>query len=68
MEEVVQLMEVEKNHNYFIDHILSKNCQNLTRFEVKTLLSRMGEGVRCFLTGDKIVPPKNKKKLKKTRF
>lgn len=48
----VYLLEVENNHNYFIDDILSKNCQNLSRLEMRTVLSRMGEGVRCFLTGD----------------
>lgn len=32
--------------------IIGDEMQNLTRLEIRTLLSRMGEGVRCFLTGD----------------
>ena len=37
--------------------VIVDECQNLSRLECRTLLSRMGEGVRCFLTGDKYVSP-----------
>lgn len=33
--------------------VIIDETQNLSKHECKTLLSRMGEGVRCFLTGDK---------------
>ena len=32
--------------------VICDEVQNFTRLEMRTLLSRMGEGVRCFLTGD----------------
>lgn len=32
--------------------VIVDECQNLSRIECRTLLSRMGENVRCFLTGD----------------
>ena len=56
----VYTLEVENNHNYFINSgILSKNSivvidelQNLSRQETRTILSRMGENTRCFCTGD----------------
>lgn len=32
--------------------VIIDEVQNLSRSEVRTLLSRMGENVRCFLTGD----------------
>lgn len=33
-------------------YVIIDETQNLSRSEMRTLLSRMGEGVRCFLTGD----------------
>lgn len=36
-------------------YIVIDESQNLSRQEMRTLLSRMGEGVRCFLTGDKMM-------------
>lgn len=32
--------------------VIIDECQNLSRQEIRTTLSRMGENVRCFLTGD----------------
>lgn len=37
--------------------VIVDEVQNLTRMEARVLLSRMGEGVRCFLTGDRCVSP-----------
>lgn len=34
------------------DGMLSSNCQNLTRHEVKTIITRSGEGSKVVLTGD----------------
>lgn len=49
--------------------VIIDEIQNLTRSEVRTLLSRMGEGVRCFLTGDKNgVSPINKQNKKISFF
>jgi len=50
--ENIYLMEVEGNHNYFIDGVLSKNCQNLSRLEMRSILSRMGRNVKCVCAGD----------------
>ena len=39
---------LEKNKNGFIAH----NCQNLTPHEIKTIITRAGEGTKIVLTGD----------------
>ena len=49
--EDVYLMEVEENHNYFIDGVLSKNCQNTSRVEVRSLLSRCCNNVKVTVLG-----------------
>lgn len=51
-DEDIYLMEVENNHNYFIDGVLSKNCQNLSRDELRTVLSRMGDNTKVVCAGD----------------
>jgi PhoH-like ATPase len=48
----VYLLEVENDHNYFVENILSKNCQNLSPKEVKTIASRAGEGTKFVFCGD----------------
>ncbi len=32
--------------------IIIDECQNLTRYQTRALLSRMGENVKCFILGD----------------
>lgn len=62
-------LNIEKNHNYFIDsNILSKNClilvdefQNISVENSKTILSRLGHDSKMIILGDvKQVDLKNK--------
>ncbi|NJN95372.1 MAG: hypothetical protein HC875_15315 [Anaerolineales bacterium] len=52
-------LEIENNHNFVVcspyqDNfgVVAHNCQNLTRHEVKTILTRVGEGSKIVLIGD----------------
>lgn len=51
-EEEVYLLEVEKDHNYFVENILSKNCQNVNTSQLKMIMSRIGEGSKIIMCGD----------------
>lgn len=37
---------------FVVDGMISSNCQNISRHEVKTLITRVGEGSKVVLTGD----------------
>lgn len=50
--EKVYNIEVEDNNNYFANMTLVHNCQNTTPKEMKTLISRMGEGTKLVILGD----------------
>jgi PhoH-like ATPase len=61
--ECVYDIEVEKNHNFIVasqsrgknktnSGLIAHNCQNLTKEDVKTILTRAGEGTKIVLTGD----------------
>lgn len=43
---------VNNDHTFFVNGIVSSNCQNLTPHEVKTIVSRAGEGTKIIFTGD----------------
>jgi len=52
-------LEIENNHNFIVSSpyqdnygVVVHNCQNLTRHEVKTILTRVGEGSKIVLIGD----------------
>ena len=56
-------LEVEDNHNFIVcssskgsnrtnDGIVVHNCQNLSPLEVKTIVTRAGQGTKIVLTGD----------------
>ncbi len=46
--------QVKDNGNYYLGKypILSKNCQNISATEAKTLLTRAGANTKIVLTGD----------------
>ena len=50
--ELTYNMEVEDNNNFFTNGILTHNCENLTVFQTRQILSRLGKGGRIILTGD----------------
>ena len=50
--ELTYNIEVENNNNYFAEDILVHNCQNSTIHEMKTFISRMGEGSKLIILGD----------------
>lgn len=56
-QEIVYDMEVEDNHNFIIYlnnniGVIAHNCQNLSRPQLRTILTRMGENVKCVMLGD----------------
>lgn len=63
LEDEVYDIEVEDNHNFIVcsssqgknktnSGLIAHNCQNLTKEDVKTILTRAGEGTKIILTGD----------------
>jgi PhoH-like ATPase len=63
LEEEVYDIEVEDNHNFIVcsssqgknktnSGLIAHNCQNLSKEEVKTILTRAGENTKIILTGD----------------
>jgi predicted ribonuclease YlaK/intein/homing endonuclease len=63
LEEEVYDIEVEDNHNFIVcsssqgknknnSGLIAHNCQNLTKEDVKTILTRAGENTKIILTGD----------------
>jgi hypothetical protein len=50
-EEVFNI-EVEDNHNYFANGILTHNCQNFDVHTFKTMMTRIGEDSKYILLGD----------------
>lgn len=44
--------EVENDHTFIVNGIVSSNCQNLSPLEIKTILTRVGQGTKIVLTGD----------------
>jgi hypothetical protein len=51
-EEEVFNLEVRDNNNYFVDGILTHNCQNLTPHTFKTIVSRIGSNSKYIFLGD----------------
>ena len=45
-------IEVEDNHNYFVNGILTHNCQNLSTDLFKTIISRLGNNSKMIFLGD----------------
>jgi phosphate starvation-inducible protein PhoH and related proteins len=45
-------MEVEDNNNYFINDILTHNCQNVTYDNSRTLMTRIGSNSKFIILGD----------------
>ncbi|MCK9417122.1 PhoH family protein [Candidatus Dojkabacteria bacterium] len=43
---------VNNDHTFYVNGIISSNCQNLTPHEVKTIITRAGEGTKIIFTGD----------------
>jgi len=58
--EIVYDLEVEDNHNFIVcsssrntmGGLIAHNCQNLSKEDVKTVLTRAGENSKIILTGD----------------
>jgi len=50
--DVVYNIEVEDNNNYFVNDILTHNCQNVTLDNSRTLLTRIGSNSKLILLGD----------------
>lgn len=50
--EPVYNITVEDNNNFFVDGILTHNCQNTTESQVKMVLERLGKGSKMMLCGD----------------
>ena len=51
-QEEVYNIEVEDNHNYFVNGILTHNCQNLSTDLFKTIISRLGDNSKMIFLGD----------------
>lgn len=51
-EEEVFNLEVEDNHNYFANGVLTHNCQNLSTDIFKTIITRIGENCKYIFLGD----------------
>jgi phosphate starvation-inducible protein PhoH len=49
---MVYNMEVEDNNNYFINDILTHNCQNVTYDNSRTLMTRIGSNSKFIILGD----------------
>jgi phosphate starvation-inducible protein PhoH len=45
-------MEVNENNNYFVNNILTHNCQNISLDNSRTLLTRIGSNAKIILLGD----------------
>jgi PhoH-like ATPase len=43
---------VNNDHTFYVNGVISSNCQNLTPHEVKTIITRAGEGTKIIFTGD----------------
>lgn len=58
--ETVYDIEVEDNHNFIVcstsrktlGGVIAHNCQNISKEDIKTVLTRVGEGTKIILTGD----------------
>lgn len=50
-EEVFNI-EVENTHNFFVDGILTHNCENATHDQLKLLLTRFGRQSKMVINGD----------------
>ena len=46
-------MEVADNNNYYVNNILTHNCQNVTLDNARTLITRIGSNSKIILLGDK---------------
>ena len=45
-------IEVSDNNNYLVDGLLVHNCQNVTKTQMKMMLTRIGRGSKLVLCGD----------------
>ena len=50
---IVYNMDVDGNNNYYVNNILTHNCQNITLDNARTLLTRIGSNSKIILLGDK---------------
>lgn len=50
--EEVYNLEVKDNNNYFVNGILTHNCQNFSAHTFKTIMTRIGENSKYILLGD----------------
>lgn len=50
--ETVYNIEVEDNNNYFVDAVLTHNCQNLTYDAFKAIITRIGTNSKYVFLGD----------------
>jgi len=50
--ELVYNIEVEDNNNYFVNGILTHNCQNLTINTFKSIITRIGSNSKYIIMGD----------------
>jgi phosphate starvation-inducible protein PhoH len=50
--ERVYNMEVEDNNNYYVNNILTHNCQNLSMSNMETIMSRLSNSSKMIILGD----------------
>jgi len=50
--ELTYNLQIESNENYFIDRILTHNCQNISHDNLKTILTRISDDTKIILLGD----------------
>lgn len=50
--ERVYNMEVDGNHNYYVDNILTHNCQNLQLTNIQTIMTRISSSSKMIILGD----------------
>lgn len=51
-EKTVYNLEVANNNNYYADNMLAHNCQNISKDNMHTLMTRIGENSKMILLGD----------------
>lgn len=51
-DEEVFNIEVEDNHNYFVNGILTHNCQNIDTHTFKSIITRIGDDSKYIFLGD----------------
>lgn len=50
--ELTYNLQIADNENYFIDRILTHNCQNVSHDNLKTILTRISDNTKIVLLGD----------------